>query len=175
MILKGFREKSIKKHINKLLSIEHSNVNNDTIESLGVILNINEIDDFEKFRELSTYLKIHPNKLKIIAYSDNKKEALQSWDVCFNPNDFGWKGVINNSELQSFLDTKFDALISYYEADVSELNLITALSKAHFKIGISECDERLNDLIIKTNLKEFDLFKDEIFKYLTILNKIKNE
>lgn len=175
MILKGFREKSIKKQLNKLLSEVHENVNNDTVESLGVIFNINEVDDFEKFNELATYLKIHPNKLKIIAFSEDIKETLKSWDICFNPDDFGWKGVIKNSELQSFLDTKFDALISYYESESIELKLITALSKAHFKIGISNCDERLNDLIIKTNLKEFDVFKKEIFKYLTILNKIKNE
>ncbi|WP_445738086.1 DUF6913 domain-containing protein [Mariniflexile sp.] len=175
MILKGFKQKSIKKRINKLLSVEHENVNNDTIESIGVILNIDEIDDFEWFNGLATHLNVHLNKLKIIAFSANKKETLKSWDVCFDPKDFGWFGAIKNSELQAFLDTRFDALISYYEADVTELKLLTALSKAKFKIGISGCDERLNDLIIHTNLKEFNVFKAEVFKYLTILNKIKNE
>ena len=47
------------------------------------------------------------------------------------------------------------------------------LSKAEFKVGILQTDERINDLIIKTKLKEFDVFKEELFKYLTILNKIK--
>ena len=137
MILKGFKEKSIKKQLNKLLSELHQNVSNDKVESIGVILNIDEIDDFEWFNELSTHLKVHSNKLKIIAYSANKKETIKSWDTCFNPNDFGWNGTINNSELNAFLNTKFDALISYYEAEVIQLNLITVLSKAKFKIGIS--------------------------------------
>ncbi|MFG6687569.1 DUF6913 domain-containing protein [Mariniflexile sp. HNIBRBA6329] len=175
MILKGFKEKSIKKHINKLLSKRQVNVIDDKVESLGIIFNMDEVEDFEKFNTLSSYLKVLPNRLKIIAFSASKNETLKSWDVCYTPNDFGWNGVIKNNELQDFLDIKFDVLISYYEAEVTELKWITAASKAQFKIGILQTDERLNDLIIKTNLKEFDVFKAEMFKYLTILNKIKNE
>ena len=83
--------------------------------------------------------------------------------------------AIKNIELQSFLNTKFDALISYYTKENLELKLLTARSKAKFKIGILRSDDRLNDLIIKTNLKEFDVFKAEVHKYLSILKKIKNE
>ncbi|WP_298551829.1 hypothetical protein [uncultured Algibacter sp.] len=172
MILKGFKEKSNKKHLNKLLDNRQVNVNNDKVISLGVILNIDEFDDFEAFNILAEYIKVRPNRLKIIAYSSSKKNDLLSWNECYNPKDFGWKGDIKNSELQTFLDTKFDVLISYYEKEILELKLITAESKAKFKIGILQPDERLNDLIIKTNLKQFNLFKEEVFKYLTIFKKI---
>ncbi|WP_132218787.1 DUF6913 domain-containing protein [Mariniflexile fucanivorans] len=175
MILKGFKEKSIKKHINKLLSERYVNVSAKKVESLGIIFNLDEVDNFEQFNVLSSCLKVMPNRLKVIAFSSNKKETLKSWDVCFNPDDFGWNGVVKSGELQTFLNTKFDVLISYYEADITELKLLTVKSKAEFKIGLLQIDERLNDLIIKTNLKEFNVFKDEVFKYLTILKKIKNE
>jgi len=175
MILKGFKKKSNEKYLNKLLSERHVNVNDSKIESLGVILNIDELSDFELFRALGNVIKIHPNKLKIIAYSSNENDKLSSWDVCFNPKDFGWKGLIKNVELQSFVDKKFDALISYYATDEVELKLITASSQAKFKVGILQTDERINDLVIKTNFKEFKVFKEELFKYLTILNKIENE
>ncbi|UKM63591.2 hypothetical protein GSB9_00134 [Flavobacteriaceae bacterium GSB9] len=156
-----------------MLSKRKANVANNKVISLGVVLNIDEVEGFEQFRKLADYLKVRPNRLKIIAFSENKKENLNSWDQCYNPKDFGWKGAIKNVELQEFLNKEFDALISFYEKDVLELKLITALSKAKFKIGILQSDERLNDLIIKTKLKEFDLFKEEIFKYLNILKKIK--
>lgn len=175
MILKGFKKNSNKKYLNKLLSERHVNVTDNKIESLGVILSIDEIDDFELFRNLAEYIKVHPNKLKIIAFSENKKDGINSWDNCYNPNDFGWKGTIKNVELASFLKIKFDALISYYAKEDLELKLLTAMSEANFKIGILQTEERLNDLIIKTNLKDFNVFKNELFKYLTILNKIKNE
>jgi len=172
MILKGFKIKSNKKHLNKILSIRDVNITDSKIKSLGVVLHINEVADFELFRSLSEDLNIHINNLKIIAYSDNDEENPNSWDVCFNEKDFGWKGNIKNVELQSFLDTEFDALISYYTTDELELKLITAKSQAQFKIGIFQTDDRLNDLIIKTGLNEFNVFKSELFKYLTILNKI---
>ncbi|MDO7172842.1 DUF6913 domain-containing protein [Mariniflexile sp. AS56] len=175
MILKGFKEKSIKKYMNKLLSERQVDVSGAKVESLGIIFNLDEVDDFEQFKALATSLKILPNKMKIIAFSSNKKETLKSWDVCYNPKDFGWRGSIKNSELRSFLDTEFDVLISYYQLDILELKLLTTLSKAQLKVGVSQVDERLNDLIIKTNLTEFKVFKTEVFKYLTILNKIKNE
>ncbi|WP_346882100.1 hypothetical protein [uncultured Algibacter sp.] len=171
MILKGFKEKSNKKYLNKLLSKRHVNVNDSKVVSLGVILNVDEINDFEFFRELAESIGVRPNKLKIIAFSENVKDDLHTWEACYNPKDFGWKAAVKNVELQSFLDTEFDAVISYYEKDILELKLITALSKAKFKIGILQTDLRINDLIIKTSLKEFKVFKEEVLKYLNILKK----
>jgi hypothetical protein len=46
------------------------------------------------------------------------------------------------------------------------------MSMANFKVGISSRDERLYDLIIYVDNKDFKIFKDELKKYLTILNKI---
>ena len=175
MILKAFKEKSNKKYLNKLVTNRFTNVNDRGINSLGVILNIDEMDDFELFRSLSEDLKVHPNKLKVIAFSSDKKQQQLSWDQCFNPGDFGWNGQIKNVELQAFLKTKFDALISYYTSEQLELKLLTAMSDAQLKIGILQSDMRCNDLIIKTDLKDFEVFRTELFKYLTILKKIKNE
>ena len=81
-----------------------------------------------------------------------------------------WK--IKSIELQDFINTKFDALISYYKADNLELNTVTALSKANFKIGISGNDQRLNDFIIDVKSSQINIFKQETLKYLTVLNKI---
>lgn len=175
MILKGFKEKSIKKQLNKLLVQRQIHVEDSKVESLGVILNIDEFDDFEPFRTLADYINVRSNRLKIIAFSANKKETVSSWDECFNPKDFGWKGDIKNVELQLFLNTKYDILISYYTQDILELKLLTAASKAQLKVGIFQTDTRLNDLIIKTNLKALKVFTAELHKYLTTLNKIKNE
>ena len=175
MILKAFKEKSNKKYLNKMLSTRDIYVDDSKLESIGVIVNVDELEGFEAFKTLAKDLNVHPNKLKIIAYSSNKKEDFNSWDLCFNPKDFGWNGTIKNIELQSFLDMKFDVLISYYTNEDLELKLMTVASKAQFKIGIMQTDTRLNDLIINTQIKEFEVFSGELLKYLMILNKIKNE
>ena len=175
MIFKLFKEKSNEKYLNNILAKRHVDYSNTEIKSLGVIIHIDKYDDYESFRELASYLNIHSKNLKVIAYTTDEKAVNNFWDECYSFKDFGWRGNIKNVSLQSFIETKFDALISYYEEDILELKLITGMSKAHFKIGLFQEDNRLNDLIIKTGLKEFSVFKNELFKYLTILKKIKNE
>lgn len=175
MFLRGFREKSNKKVINSLLRTRRVSVTNSKVNTLGVLLHINEFEDFESFRQLANNMNVLSNKLKIVAYTSNEKDTPNFWEVCFTEKDFGWKGLIKNIELQTFVDTRFDALISYYSEDITELKLITVKSKAIFKIGILQKDERLNDLIIKTKPKQFNVFQKEVLKYLKIFNKLKNE
>jgi hypothetical protein len=74
--------------------------------------------------------------------------------------------------LQTFIDTEFDALICFYKEDALELNSVTAQSNANFKIGLSNTDQRLYDLIIDVKPSNFQLFKEELKKYLTVLNKL---
>lgn len=174
MILKGFKEKSIKKHINKLLLERNAIFSDNKIESLGVICHLDEVDDLDLFNKLAARLNVQLNKLKIIAFASNK-EMLKSCDNCYKTSDFNRDGTLKNKELQAFLSTEFDVLISYYQVDIVELKLLTAASKAPLKVGSLQTDERLNDIIIKIEPSEFDVFEDEVFKYLTVLNKIKNE
>lgn len=168
MILKGFKRKSNKKYLNKLLTNRVVYVNNRDVKSVGVIFNVCEFADAEVFKDLLENENLHFDTFKIIGYGAHKKLNFQAFDDCYNLNDFGWNGAIKNDELKAFLNTEFDVLISYYEKEVTELKLITAKSKSKFKIGILQTDDRLNDLIIKTNIKQVGLFVTEIKKYLTI-------
>jgi hypothetical protein len=172
MIFKGFSEKSKIKYLNRLLSERHVNVSDNKMQSLGVLVNIDEFKDLEQFKILTNELSIRSNSLKIITFSTYIDENYHVGEPVFNLKDFGWKGNIKNMDLQTFIEQEFDVLISYYRVDVLELKLITALSKAQFKIGISNNDTRVNDLIIQTGVNDFNVFKSEMFKYLTILNKI---
>ncbi|OBQ56534.1 hypothetical protein JJL45_13025 [Tamlana sp. s12] len=172
MILKVFKEKSIKKRINILLAERVVKPDNSAAKTLGVLINIDEFNDVAVFEKMAKEIKIQPNNFKIIGFSVNKKNELNAIGTCYYLEDFNRNGQVKNVELQSFLDYDFDILINYYAEDILELKLLSVLSKAKLKIGILQQDERINDLIIKTELKDFKVFKTELFKYLTILNKI---
>ncbi|KAB1067269.1 hypothetical protein F6U93_12705 [Tamlana haliotis] len=173
MILKVFKEKSIKKRINNMLSERVVTSNNLVAKSFGVLINLDEFDELALFESIAKEAGVQPNNFKIITFSEQKKDDLGVFDNCYSSADFSRNGQVKNAELQGFLDTDFDVLISYYTEDILELKLLTVASRAKFKIGVLQSDERLNDLIIKTELKEFGVFKTELFKYLRILNKIK--
>jgi hypothetical protein len=172
MFLKVFKTKSNQKFINKLLTDRNVSVNNQKMESVGVILNMNEFSDFEAFRNYFKHLGLQLPKIKVIAFVDDEKKTDQLWDTYFNRKDFGWNGEIKNVDLQEFIKTKFDVLISYHKSNILELNLVTALSNANFKVGLSNNDKRLYDLIMNIQPKEFDVFQLELHKYLTVLNKL---
>ena len=172
MILKSFKEKSNQKFINKLIDSRRIEPSSKKIESVGIVLNLSEFDDFEIIRVFFSELKLNPNKIKLAAFTDDYKLVETTNELLFSEKQIGWKGKIKSNELETFINTKFDTLISYYKQDILELNLITALSKANLKIGISIDDERLNDLILDVKPKNFSVFKQELIKYLTILNKL---
>ena len=115
---------------------------------------------------------LNDNKIKFITYLSKNDTKLNHWDSYFAKQDFGWNGQIKNLDLQEFIESEFDALISFYQRDNLELNYATACSKAKFKIGISNYNQKLNDFIIDINPRFTDIFAKELKKYLKGLNKI---
>lgn len=172
MFLKRFRDKSNQKYINNILNSQERVVHNRKIETVGILLNFDEFNNFDQLRLLFKNSGIKDNRVKIISFIDDEKGKPNSWDAFFNPKDFGWKGKITNTELEDFINTKFDALVCYFKNDNLELDMVTACSKANFKIGISNKDPRLYDLIIDVDTKHLPIFQNEILKYLKVLNKI---
>jgi len=172
MILKAFKEKSIQKYVNKLLATQKSAVSNTKVKTVAVLLNANEFHEFEVFRVYFKELGLNSPKHKIIAFTLDDKLEHNKWNTHYSPKDFGWNGKINNIDLETFINEPFDMLLCYYKQEVLQLDLITAASKANLKVGISKNDERLYDLIIDVALKDINVFKQELKKYLNILNKL---
>ena len=172
MFLKRLKENSNQKYYKNLLKTEASKNKNGRVESIGIILNFDEFNNYDKLRKIIKNIGIKDNKVKFIAFITDDKSQPNSWDSFFCKKDFGWNAKINNTELIDFIETPFDALISYYNEDILELNLVTAMSNAKFKIGIGNHDDRLYDLKISLKTQHTDVFEKELEKYLKVLNKI---
>lgn len=104
MILKGFKEKSNQKFINKLIDSRKPALSSKRIESVGIILNLIEFDDFETLRNFFEGLKINPNKIKIVGFTDDIKLVESSIELLYSEKQVGWKGKIKNNELISFIN-----------------------------------------------------------------------
>ena len=87
--------------------------------------------------------------------------------------DLGWNGTIENGFVSEFVDREYDVLINYYTDDKLVLKILTARTNARIKVGFPSVDAKLNDLIFDTPIKNFDVFKTELKKYLKVLNEIK--
>ena len=173
MILKGFKEKSNKKYINKIVNERVVVTTKDKVKRVGILVNNNESVDYNWFKTLKELLNVTDRAIEIIAFTnDKKKDESNEHITTYDGTDLGWNGTIKDTNLKTFITTDFDLLISYYAEDNILLKLLTTASKAKFKVGILQEDERINDLIIKTELNDFKTFKVELEKYLKILNKL---
>jgi hypothetical protein len=172
MFFKRLKSVSIKKNIAKILDQRFKDFRSSKVQSVGIIFDYDAYHDYEFFDDLLKDLGIRKNKIRFISKIDAKKKRPNSWDAFFSIADFDWLGQSKNHDIDEFVDQPFDVLISYYKKNTLELNLVTALSKANFKLGLNTEDDRLHDFIIEVDPSKTTIFKTELIKYLTTLNRL---
>ena len=79
---------------------------------------------------------------------------------------------MHNQNAQEFLDRSFDVLVGLYNGKHEFLDLLVATSNAKFKVGFHGSDERLYDLLLGVEPTNVSAFKQELKKYLEILDKL---
>ncbi len=178
MFLRAFKEK-IKFRAGKKLLKKGLDASPETvyrakgISAVGCIVDLDVFENTNAFYEFVGEFSLRHNAVKIIGYkkfSDNN--SLYSTPV-FSDKDLGWKGNIENSYALEFLNREYDLLVNYYTDDKLLLQLMTLNAKARLKVGFGSVDKNLNDLILNIPIEDFQTFKEELGKYLRVLNEIK--
>jgi|TARA_B100001059_G_scaffold225423_1_gene252614 hypothetical protein len=146
---------------------------NDSLTTIGFLVNEEDNIDFEIFFDISSTLGVHQKDIKIFSFIDIKTKTPTLIQNRIYSNHFNWRGEINNKNALDFLNTKLDVLVSYYSTKNNYLNLMTSKSKAKFKVGFNGVDDRLFDLIINIDPQKNLDVKSELLKYFKVLNKIK--
>lgn len=161
---------------------------NRKITTLAILVDNPYFDDLEFLQTLAIELGVAQNKLHLAVFTKNKTSdeapvlsastTTTSSEVAvsyINDKDFSWLGTLKNSDVATFLDTPFDALIAFHRAGDIYLKNLIARSNAHFKIGFHPSDQSLFDLIIHldpSEKTEKHLLKPELSKYLLALGKL---
>lgn len=90
-------------------------------------------------------------------------------------NSFGDKDILimgkTSPTVVNFCEQNFDLLINYFSENLTQLQLVSLRTKSKFRVGFSEVDRRLNDLIFSLPDKSPKLFFEQMNTYLkTIAN-----
>ncbi|NBW27659.1 MAG: hypothetical protein EBR38_03700 [Flavobacteriaceae bacterium] len=168
-ILKNFL---IKNKISQFLSNTPDNHSDGIIQSVGVIFDGNINLEIEKVINELAIKGIDKNQIKVLIFKNkmNKNEVIHHELITYK--EFKWSGELTHSKAESFLNTNFDLLINYHEFDRSPLVYLSYYSKAYFKVGFKTNDKIINKFMVNTSIYNYQLFVDELLKYLKILNKI---
>jgi len=173
MIFKGLKEKSIKKAIQKsVLNQVQSAGDTGAVRSLAIVINYDKLVDYKPLMDIAKAINISNEDVYIIGYVNKFYKNVNYLIPVFTDNSFGMKGKIKSEEVNEFLKRDYDIVINYYTEPNIYLTLVSALIKSELKVGITSEGEAINNLVLKTDEKDFSQFNNELVKYLSILKKI---
>lgn len=172
MFLNYIKNFFVKKTLKNSLQNLKTNVSDDTIQTVGLLVDASDFTATELLIAALIEQGILLENIKTIVYCDIVKKNQGIKYTTFSAGQLKWSGQIASVEINDFVNEKFDLLISYYNVEKAILLQITNNSKVQFKVGFSSIDKRLNHFIIKTEINNYSVFISELFKYLKLLNKI---
>ena len=171
MAFSGFKAKSIIKKTNKLLKNKSNSLQiAQNIQTVGVIVNEGSDFNFELLKQLQRDINSGSSNFLVLTCKKTNDSYNEFRGVILKESDFSWNGAIKTNEIKEFLEKPFDMLIDFTNNTEVYNNYLVAKSKAKFKVGYAQNDERLYDLMIEANSSK--LFIAELIKYLKILRKL---
>lgn len=172
MFLKYFRTFSAKRVLKKSSINVNSTVSNHPIQTVGVLIDETVFNNKQALIQNLIAKGIKPENISVLAYKAKYKKKENITYPHYSKKDITWLGTIEKKEVKDFKSCVFDLLISYYDEKKTPLQIVTYKSKADFKVGFVSSDKRLNHFMIDTEIQNYNVFVDELFKYLRILNKL---
>ncbi len=143
------------------------------ITSVACLVDLDAFENANLFYEFVEDYGLRPNAVKIIGYKSYYDKNSPYATPVFSDKDLGWNGKIENSYVLEFLSREYDMLVNYYTHENLLLQLMSVKTRARVRVGFKAIDSRYNDLILDTPMKDFKVFKQELKKYLRVLNEIK--
>ena len=172
MFLNYLKDFIVKKTLKKNLKNLENNFSVNAIQKIGLLIDATTFTETEQLIKELISIGFARDNIQTIVYADKVKKSEAGSNFTFNANSIKWNAEILEQEINSFINLEFDLLISFYDIERAILLKITHDSQAHFKVGFSSIDKRLNHFIINSSTDNHAVFVNELFKYLKLLNKI---
>lgn len=167
--LKNFiLKRKLKNSLKNVINISST----DKIKTIAILIDESDFEFKNNLKKAIINYGILATDIAFLTYKDKIKKNEIFETTTYNLKDLDWNGNFINSEIQVFLNQKFDLFINYYDVEKMALMLLTQKINADFKVGFSTIDKRLNHFMINSDIENYNIFVSELFRYLKILNKI---
>lgn len=170
MILASTRRNFINK-LRKANSLSDSNFDFENIREIGVLADLDILENTDSLEKLPAALGLPQAKLNILGYIHKKTENREYPVHVFCRKDVNNYGKITGASLSEFVGRKYDILINYYAEDKYPLKLASAYCKTSLKVGFATIDKDSNDLILNCDIQNSQLFTQLLKTYLKVIKK----
>ena len=164
-ISNGYLSKNIKRSI--------ANLNDNRkdfklpILKVGCIIDTNLDVDYFQILELMEKIGLKQKDVKIISYSDTAFNDPFS-KMRISKDSINFYGKIVSADANEFISYNYDMLINYF-GDNEILTLISSKTNSNFRVGYSESNKNINDIMFSNFFNNFEKFSNELIKYLKFL------
>ena len=164
-ISNGYLSKNIKRSI--------ANLNDNRkdfklpILKVGCIIDTNLDVDYFQILELMEKIGLKQKDVKIISYSDTVFNDPFS-KMRISKDSINFYGKIVSADANEFISYDYDLLINYF-GDNKILTLISSKTNSNFRVGYSESNKNINDIMFSNFFNNFEKFSNELIKYLKFL------
>ena len=104
MFFNRIKTKSSQRFLTTVLNSRNKEFNSDKIQSVGIIFDYNNFQDYDFFKLMFTDLGLNINRLRFIAMIDSEKDQPNSWDAFYSKENFDWLGHCKNAEVNEFVN-----------------------------------------------------------------------
>ena len=164
-ISNGYLNRNIKRSINNL------NDNREDFKlpilKVGCIIDTNLDVDYFQILELIEKIGLKQKDVKIISYSDTAFNDPFS-KMRISKDSINFYGKIVSADANEFISYDYDLLINYF-GDNEILTLISSKTNSNFRVGYSESNKNINDIMFSNFFNNFEKFSNELIKYLKFL------
>ncbi len=136
-----------------------------------IIYRYDEIPDLRTRIDWASTLGMEVKNVDFLSFAGKKVAENNAAVTSFTRKSISWTGSVTDAHLKSTVEKKYDLLISFYETSTLELDYISHIVVAIYKVGLGSSARESSDLTIDVSLSQPDVFAAELNKYLTILTK----
>lgn len=137
------------------------------ILKVGCIIDTNLDVDYFQILELVEKIGLKQKDVKIISYSDTAFNDPFS-KMRISKDSINFYGKIVSADANEFISYDYDLLINYF-GDNEILTLISSKTNSNFRVGYSESNKNINDIMFSNFFNNFEKFSNELIKYLKFL------
>ncbi|MAS30790.1 MAG: hypothetical protein CMC46_02480 [Flavobacteriaceae bacterium] len=137
------------------------------ILKVGCIIDTNLDVDYFQILELMEKIGLKQKDIKIISYSDTAFNDPFS-KMRISKDSINFYGKIVSADANEFISYDYDLLINYF-GDNEILTLISSKTNSNCRVGYSESNNNINDIIFSNFFNNFEKFSNELIKYLKFL------
>lgn len=133
--------------------------------NIGILFNADRTDKDQLQQLIKKNFGVNSSQISFLGYSKHNYGKTEKPTFIFTQKDFTLYGKPNSEPITVFLNQNYKLLFNFFGENELCLENVAKLTQAKLKVGLSESNDKINDLLLALDSKNLDFFK-ESSKYI---------